>query len=136
MFEFLAKLGKEEVVALNRFHLFKKNGVLIYLMALVVGAMFCLPLIEKDITNKLLKMIIVFVLAYLLFVFLINKLMVWLQLRTTKFISEETKTHFKFDDDEFECSTFKPDMKSTTQSKWNLLYKAYESKAHYFLYIS
>lgn len=55
--------------------------------------------------------------------------------KTTKIISDETLIDFRFGEDEIELKVENVDYRSTGNMKWYQLFKAYEDKEYFSLYI-
>ena len=139
MFEFSTKLGKKEVMELNKFHTYKKNPWLIGMFMFIFAALGVLQYFTAEDSSdrrEAIIFILIFGLGFPLFVFLIMNFMVRLQIKSANFISDDNKAYYKFDNVGVYLKTEKPDMISTMEAKWNLVYKAFETKTHYFMYIS
>jgi hypothetical protein len=135
MYEFQAKFGKEEIKALNSFHTFNKQRWLIILLTIIFFFYFLINYLE---TKNVIYLVVavIFGSGFPLLTYVIMRLMVNSYLRSTKMVSDESNMNFKFTDEAIDIKMEKPDMTSTTSMKWNLLFRAYENKSHYFLYIS
>jgi len=139
MFEFSTKLGKDELMALNKFHSFKKNRKFIAIFCAVfifIGLMMFLTAETQE--DKVFAIIYGagFALGFPIFLNIFMRIMVKISLKSSSFISDENKNYFKFDDEEIFHTSEKTDMKSTMTAKWNLVFKAFETKTHYYIYIS
>jgi hypothetical protein len=135
MFEFISKLGKKEVYELNKFNTFKKSAIQIFLIPI---GLICFFLLQYLISNEALYLvfIILFGICFPVILFLTMYLMVWFYIRSSKIISDDNIVYLKFNDNEVEIKTEKPDIVSLSNMKWNMVYKGYETKKYYFLYIS
>lgn len=139
MIEARTRLDKQEINSLNKFHLFRKNIWMLVIPMIFFSAFGVLNILSaEDMFDKIFGMIFitVFGLGFPLFAYLIMKVIVWLQLRSTRLISNETENYFKIDGDILYNKLEKTDCISTFEAKWNLVYKAYETKTHFFIYIS
>ena len=135
MFDFETKLGKKEVNALNVFNTFSKNVFIQILFMVIFITLFgILYYEERDII--LLVFALCFGLGFPLLCFITMKISVWFYIRSSKMIADNNLVFFNFNDDSINIRTEKPDMVTTTNIKWNLLYKAFETKKYYFMYIS
>ncbi|MFA5658180.1 MAG: YcxB family protein [Oscillospiraceae bacterium] len=139
MYEFSTKLGKEEVLVLNKFHTFKKSRwvmIVIGLLFVVLGIIMFFD--AENTAQKIVSLIFIVVLGggYPFLIYGIVRFVVWLQIRSSTAISDDNKIEFCFNSEEVTVKSNKPDMTTTTNARWNLVYKAYETKTHYFFYIS
>jgi hypothetical protein len=138
-FEAKTKLNKQETVELNKFHLFKKGRVLLILFAAVFFVLGVLMfLLAEDISQKVFGAVftVLFGIGFPYVCWLFARLFLALQFRSAKLISDETENYFKIDAEQLFNRLTKQDCESTFQAKWNLVYKAYETKTHFFIYIS
>ncbi|MBN2652270.1 MAG: YcxB family protein [Spirochaetales bacterium] len=139
MIEVKTGLDKVAVLKLNQFHLFRKKiFLLLIFMILFVAFGLVNFFYSEEEWEKYLGLIfaIVFGLGFPLLCYGTMKFIVWLYLRSSKFISGETKINYRFDTDIIYYSMEKSNMKMTCEWEWNLCYKAYETKEYYFIYIS
>lgn len=135
MFDFETKLGKKEVNALNVFNTFIKNVFIQILFMVIFLTLFGIQYYEeRDII--LLVFALCFGLGFPLLCFIFMKISVWFYIRSSKMIADNNLVFFNFNEDSINIRTEKPDMVTTTNIKWNLLYKAFETKKYYFMYIS
>lgn len=139
MVEVKTGLDKVALTKLNRFHLFRKN-VFLLLIPMIIFITFGLIkfFYPEEESEKYFGIIfaIVFGLGFPVLCFGMMKFMVWLQLRSSKFISEETKIDYRFDSDIIFYYMEKPGMKMTCEWSWDLCHKAYETKEYFYIYIS
>ena len=139
MVEVNTVLDKGALMKLNLFHLFKKNKLTLLLpMVIFIMLGLFISIFHKEESDKYFGIIftIVFGLGFPLLCLGMMKFMIWLQLRSSKFISEETKIHYRFDDNIIYYQMKKPGMITTSEWDWSLCYKAYETKEYYYIYIS
>lgn len=138
MIEFNTKMGRAELFALNKFHV--KNNIWAFLIPILffagLGVSDIFSAKNIDEINGAIGFIFFVVVLIPFLAYLSIHLMIKRQLKTSKFISDETMEYFKFHEHGVENKTQKSDMMATMQMKWNLVYKAYETKKYFFIFIS
>ncbi|MDD4296894.1 MAG: YcxB family protein [Ruminiclostridium sp.] len=139
MVEVKTGLDKVALSKLNQFHLYRKN-ILTLLIPMIIFIAFGLVkfFFPEEESDKYFGIIfaVFFGLGFPLLCYGMMKFMVWIQLRSSKFISDETKINYKFDTDMIYYYMEKPGMKTTCEWAWSLCYKAYETKDYFYIYIS
>lgn len=139
MVEVKTGLDKVALSKLNQFHLFRKN-VFVLLIPMILFSSFGLFkfFYPEDESDKYFGIIfaVVFGIGFPVLCFGMMKFMVWLQLRSSKFISDETRIDYRFDNDMIYYHMEKTGMRMTCEWSWNLCYKAYETKDYFYIYIS
>ncbi|OEF98812.1 hypothetical protein BHF71_10825 [Vulcanibacillus modesticaldus] len=139
MVEARTRLDKHELLNLNKFHLFRKNVWLFLIpmfVFIVIGVL--MIIFAEDNGDRIFGTIflVVFGIGYPLISYIIMKLLVWFHLRSMKLVSNETLNYFKIDNEILFNRMEKTDMISIFEVRWNLVYKAYETQTHFFIYIS
>ena len=138
MVEVKTSLDKIAITKLNQFHLFRKNVLLLILPMIIIFAIGLISfLFPEEESEKYIGIILmVFGVGFPLLCFIMMKFMVWLQLRSAKFISEETKIDYIFNEDMIYYHMENVGMKTTSEWAWDLCYKAFETKEYFYIYIS
>ena len=139
MVEVRTSLDKVALLKLNQFHMYRKNIFTILIPMIIFTAlglaMFFFPNEESD---KYVGIIysVTFGFGFPLLCYGMMRFMLWLQLRSAKYISNETIIDYKFENDIIYYNMEKSGMKTTSEFAWYLCYKAYETKDYFYVYIS
>lgn len=118
MVEVETKLNQDALLRLNRFHLFKKNKLILLLFMSIFILLGILISILADKENKKIFGIVfavIFGFGFPLLCLLLMNFTVWLQLRSSKFISNDTIINYKFDDNMIFYQAKNSGMVSTTE---------------------
>lgn len=139
MVEVKTCLDKTALLKLNRFHLFRKNFLMFPIFIVVFLALGVLMYLFPDAEGEEYLGIVFALLGGIglpLFIYATMRFMVWLQTRSSKFISNETQLDYKFDENVIYNRMQKPGMISTSEWEWSMCYRAYETKDYFFIYIN
>lgn len=139
MIEFQTKLSKVEIVALNRFHLVKKTKFATIFCSVVFMMFGGLIYFTADSRAEGIFGIvfgIVFGLGYLPLCLLVLKIVMHFQLKTSKMISGDNNVHAVIEENQVTIESKKEDYQSSATMGWSMVYRAYETKDYFFLYIS
>lgn len=131
--------SKKETIELNKFQLFVRGRIyLIIFMLWFITLGLMLLFIGISAVAKLIGVIfiVLFGLGFPAFCWFAIRLLIELQLRTSRVISEETNNYYKIDEDNLFNRLTKTGCEATFEAKWNLVYKAYETKTHFFIYLN
>lgn len=139
MIEFQTKLSKKEVIALNKFHLNKKMwipSVVFSVLFLCLGVSMFLTAEDTSEQVAAIVFAVIFGVGFVPLCYLVIRIMVHFQLKTSKIISEDNLIHFTVTEDTLRIDNEKKDIQSITTMNWSLVYKAYQTKDYFFIYIS
>lgn len=139
MFEFLAKCGKEEYVALSRFNMYKRNWKTYWGVNLFVGIAWGFAAVKEKSDNRVRMAVVGFLIGVVISMIVLKivyKLLNRQHINSDKSISDNNFIHFYFNEDGIIYSLSSPCAKQNTQTKWDSIYKGYETEAYYFLYTS
>lgn len=131
--------SKKETIELNKFQLFVKGRIYLILFMLwfiVLGSM--LLFIGVSTAAKIIGLvfIILFGLGFPVICWFAIRLLIELQLKSSRVISDETNNYYKIGEDNLFNRLTKTGCEATFEAKWNLVYKAYETKTHFFIYLN
>lgn len=138
MIEATTKLDKSEIGHLNNFHLFRKNRLIVILPSFLFATLGTVILFLSESAGDTAGGIslLIFGVCFPLLLYLALKIAVWYQLKSTKFISDDSMNYFKITNESLYNKLERKDCTSSFEAKWSLVYKAYETKTHFFIYIS
>lgn len=135
MIEVQTRLGQEELMSLNRFHLFRRNRVLLVCMMLVLLGMFAwLAGKTGGIITVLVGLVVVAL--YVPLVWMIVVLQVRRIAKTSPMISDQTRVTFRFGPENLQVQVDKPGMQSLATMDWNQVWRIWHTKDCWFLYVS
>ena len=133
-FEVRTVNGGKEYMKFNRFHLFRKSWFISYLPPVIFAAIGVMAYIDGD--RSAAYSMWVAVPAMPLFMLLVMWITAKRHLKTNKMYANMKDIYYRFDRQGLFNETVNPKLKTTIETDWDNVYRVYESKESFYIYIS
>lgn len=133
-FEVRTENGGKEYHRFNRFHLFRRTWYLSYLPPVLFGILGLLAFLDGESAPAYTLWAVAAgtPLLMLLTLALAGK---W-HLKTNKMYASMKNVYYRFDRNTLFSETVNPNLKTTLETGWDNVYRIYESKTSFYIYIS
>jgi hypothetical protein len=134
LFEVRTENGGEEFIKFNQFHLFRKSWFIAYMPTVIFAAIGVMAYLDDDRSAAYTMWVIGA--AMPLFLRLIIRITAKRNLKTNKMYTNMKNIYYRFDRQGLFSETASPKLKTTLETDWDNVYRVYESKDSFYIYIS
>ncbi|WP_391574272.1 YcxB family protein [Cohnella sp.] len=133
-FEVRTENRGKEYYRFNRFHLFRRKWYIAYLPSIVSGVLGLLAFLDGEPSPAYTLWAVAIVTPFLMLLLL--ALAGRRHLKTNKMYASMKNIYYRFDRSSLFCETVDPRLKTTLETDWDNVYRIYESKTSFYIYIS
>ena len=134
LFEVRTENGGEEFIKFNQFHLFRKSWFIAYMPTVIFVAIGVMAYLDDERTAAYTMWVLGAGIP--LFLRLIIRITAKRNLKTNKMYANMKNIYYRFDLQGLFSETASPKIKTTLETDWDNVYRVYESKDSFYIYIS